>query len=245
MIDPGQGSRDIRDLPAGRGRRAFDQHDRQAERSGGVELRFRAGPPGVPRDYQVDGVFDQQRAIAVGIERSAGHDDMMARQRRRRRGRIDETQQVPVPGPRREGFEPLPAEGEENPPRRTGQRLDRRHEIGNRRPSVSGARAPWWSGKRYHWDAALGARSDGIAADLRREGMRGVDQMGDALGPQMRDEPRHPAEPADAHRKRLRARCRRSPRVGERRPLALRRQGFGEPTGFGGSAENEDVASHG
>jgi len=92
-------------------------------------------------------------------------------------------------------------------------------------------------------DPRLPRRGNGMLAHRRSERMGGIDQMGDALLPQIAHEACNPAKAADAYRHRLRPWLLRAPGVAQQRARPPLGKSCRERAGFGGPAQYEDVGN--
>ena len=230
--------------PAVGQRRPVDHHDGQAKPARGDQLRLGPCPARVLGDDPADAMVGQKGQIGGLIKRAARDHRLCIRQRQRAVGRIDEAQKVMVLRLRGEGGKRLLADGKENPRGGIGQGRDGGVDAGHAAPVVPRPRSPWraFEGDQRH--AGFGGCVDGIPAHPRREGMGGVDQMGDALGAQIVHQPGDTAEPADPRRQGLRDGRAGAPGIGKDRVRVRPGQRAGKGGGFAGAPEKKD-ARHG
>ena len=135
----------------------------------------------------------------------------------------------------------LAPDGQKDPARRGGQRVQGGVEVGHAVPVVAGAGTPRRALQRQQRHASLRASFDRMAAHLRGKRVRGVDDVRDALLAQKVRQPLGAAEAAHAGRQRLRDRLRGAPRVGKRRGYAGAGQRLRQLRGFGGAPKQEDM----
>ena len=242
MIEPAEHRADRMHLVARRQCGAVDHDDGQVETARGDQLGLRARAAGILADDRLDRVGLQEAGVAVRIERPAIDDERMVRQRWRGARHVDEAQEIMVPGPRGKGRDVHPAEREHHPPRGPGKRGDRGLDVSDSVPAIAGGRHPRWAGERDERHARAARGGDRVRAHRRRERVGRIDQMGDDLRPHMTFEPFDTAEAADTDRHRLRLGVRNAAGVAQRRPLAAPGERPGQRAGFGGAAEDQDVA---
>jgi hypothetical protein len=113
-------------------------------------------------------------------------------------------------------------------------------DVGRRGPAVAGTGLPRGPFQRQKRRAGRGAGEDGIPADLRGEGMGGVDHTRDAVVPQVGRQPLGPAETAQAGGHRLRARAFGAPGIGQDRGHPGFGHRGGKAAGLGRAAKDED-----
>ena len=180
----------------GRDVRALDHHDRQAERAGGFDLGDRCVAAGIFGQDNLDAVFAEQSEIVLRREGAACLDEDDVWQIERAFGQVDQADDVGVLRRglklgKREASDPA-----EDISRRRANRLDGGGQIGREGPTVAGLRLP---GGPFDGDkrrAGGRGRFDGVAAHLRGERMRGINEHIDALVAQIADEPFDAAEAA-------------------------------------------------
>lgn len=236
--------RHVPDNAAGRRARPVDQDHRDPELARGIELCPRAAAARVLGDDMGDAVILQQRAIASFGERAARDHCNNIGQRQRTFGRVDQAQEVMVLRLRGETREVLLADGKEYAGRDLGQGGDGGLKIRNMGPVISVACLPRRAFIGAKRRAGFCASRDSVPAHLGREGMRRVDDVGYALGPQVVGKPLGAAEAADAGRQRLRDRRLCASSVGKNRVDAAFREMAGKVGGLGCSAQKKD-AGHG
>ena len=93
------------------------------------------------------------------------------------------------------------------------------------------------------FDPRLPRRGNGMFAHRRGERMGGIDQMGDALLPQIAHKARDTAEAADTHRHRLRPWLVRPPGIAQQRARSPLGKSGRKRACFGGPAQYEDVGN--
>lgn len=220
---------------------AVDQDDRQVERAGGEQLGLRAGAAGIFAEDKLDAMRLHQGAVAFHVEGATIDDQAVIGQHGRRGGRIDEAQQIMMLGLRGKGIDMHPAQREHDAAWRPSQGSDGPGNVRHMGPAVARLRAPCRASQRdqRHGGDARGLHR--VGAHLRGEGVRGVDQMGDAMVAQMAGQPLHPAKAADPHRHRLRAGMVGAPGIAERRGHIRVGQQTGERAGLARAAQQQDV----
>ena len=183
----------------------------------------------------------QQRKVAVDRERSTRQHDLGVRQRQRRLGRIDQAQQIEVLRPCRERVEMLPPNGEKNSRRVIRQRSSRALDISDMLPFVAGRCLPRLAQISNQRRGRFCAGRHGVAADLARERMRGVDHMGHTFLPDIFGEPVDAAKAADPRRQGLRNRRRGATSVGVDSRYPGSRKRAADLAGFHRAAQEKDA----
>ena len=182
--------------------RPRDHDDGQAERARRVDLGACAVAAGIAGDDPCDTARSHHLEFALKRERPARHDDIGC-EWQRAFGRIDEPQRVGVVRFLGEWRDMLPADREEDSRCLFGQRCDRGGDIRDVDPVVVGRPDPGRALERDQWRSGFCARRDRVAAHLGREWMCGIDDMRDALLPNVIRKSGRAAEAADADRQRL------------------------------------------
>ena len=242
MIDPGQHFADSLRRGATRRGRAINHDDRQIEHARRVDLGARTFAARIFGDDEVDPLVTHQGEIARQGEGSTIHEQMMARQRRRRVRRIDEAENIMMLRLISEGRDMHAAEREHDPARLPGKRLNRAGDIGHMGPTVALSRLPCWAGQHKVSDTYPPRRLRCVGAHRGGEGMGRVNQMRHRLFLQISGQPCHAAEAADANRYRLRTRVSGASDVAQHGAIAPCRERLCERTRFSGAAQDEDVA---
>lgn len=224
--------------------RPVDHDDRQSEHARGFEFRSGSLAAGVLGDDERDRVLSQQREIAIERKWTPRLHGCCVRQRQWLGGRVHETKQVVVLRTGRKRSEVLPADREKDALSIFGERCHGGGDIAHLTPVVAGYGRPCRALERDMQHAALGAGEDGVAAHLGREGMRGVDQVRDALALEIVDEPRDAAETTNPRRKGLQGTPSRAPGIGVHPRDVGSRDGAGELARLRRPAQQED-ALHG
>ncbi len=224
--------------------RPFNHDDGQPERSRSVELGACACAASVLGDDVSDPMCSQHSLIRLRREGAAGKDDVDIRQRQRRRGCVDDAQQIEVLGLGRERREALPSDREKHARGLPRQRSDSSVDIGDATPVVTRLGLPLGPLEGDQWRSRRGAGVHRVAAHLRCERMCGVDDVRDLFVPKGGDEAVDTAEAADARGHRLAFGRRGAARIG----VEARDTGSGERTrevsSFGRAAQEKD-ADHG
>ena len=221
-----------------------DHHHGQAKLARGDQLRLGPCPARILGDNPADAMVGQKRQIAGLIEWAARDHRPCIRQRQRAIRRIDEAQKVMVLRLSGEGGKRLLADGKEDARGGVRQCCDGGVDAGHAAPVVPRPRSPWraFEGDQRH--AGFGGCVDGIPAHPRREGMGGVDQMGNTLGTKIVHQSRDAAKAADPRRQGLRDGRAGAPGIGKDRVRARFGQRAGKGGGFAGAPEKKD-ARHG
>ena len=221
-----------------------DHQDGQAKGPRGGDLGDRALAARVLGDDQIGSVLAQHCGIAGHVKGTARHDHLRLGQWQRAGRRVDKAHQVVVLRLGGERLQMLASDGKEHPARRARKCCDYRRDVGDMCPAVVGAGDPgraFEGEKRRFRSVASGHR---IAAHLRREGVRGVYDMGDRFGRKICAEAVDAAEPAHPHRQRLADGCLGAARVGIDGGQARFGDGARQKARLGGAAEKKD-ACHG
>ena len=221
--------------------RPVNHDDWQSQPARGIELGFRPLTSGISRDNVRDAMIAQQRKVAFRRERSTRQHDLGIRQRQRSRGRIDKTQQIEVLRLRREWVEMLLADREKNPRRLIGQCSRGVLDTSDMLPFVAGRRDPRFAQIGDQRRGSLGAGGHGVAADLARERMRGVDHVGNVFLLDIVGEPVDTAKAPDPRRQDLRDRRRGATSVGVDSGNTGRGKLAADLTGFRRAAQKKDA----
>lgn len=241
MTQPAQDGQRAMDFIAGRQDGAIDHDHRQVESAGDQQLGLRAGATGIFAQDKVDAMRLHQGAVAFHVEGATIDDQAVMGQHGRRGGRIDEAQQIMMLGLCGKGIDMQSAQRQHDPAWRSGKGSDGPGNVRHMGPAVARLRAPCRASQRdqRHGGDARGLHR--VGAHLRGEGVRGIDQMGDAMVAQMAGQPLHPAKAADPDRHRLRAGMVGAPGIAERRGNIRFGQQAGERAGLARAAQQQDV----
>ena len=220
---------------------AINHQDRQAQIPRGDQLGIGAIAARVLAHHEIDGVGLHQGAVASSGERPAIDDQGVMGQAGRLVWRIDKAQQIMILRLGRKGCHMHPAQRQHYAAGRACQRCHRTVDAGNAGPAVPGGWLPRPAGQRHMRHSSQTGCFHGMAAHRRGKGVGRVHQMSHAVVAQIIGQPRHAAEPADAHRHRLRAGIFGPSGIAERRHNAMCRQQPGERAGLGGATQQEDV----
>ena len=221
--------------------RPLDQDNRHTQLARGCELCARSIAARVFGNDMGDAMRAQQGQVAFDCERATRQQSLNLQQWQCSFRGIDEAQQVEVLRPGGEGCESLFANREEDPGGSLRQSRNGGLYIAHVSPVIAGfcdPRQAFIGDKRR---SGLGARKDGMAAHLRRKGMRGVDDVRDLLSVEGADEPVDPAEATHARRQWLFNGHRRASRIGENRGHCCFGQGQCYPGRLGRAAEKKDA----
>ena len=221
-----------------------DQNDRDAPGPSRIELGPRTGTARVLRHNQKDPVIHQQAQILRLGEGAARDDGFRVGQRQSAFGRVDKAQKVMVLGLCTEGREVLLSDSEEDPSGRLGKCFDGGTDIRNDVPVVARAGRPRRAFKGAERRPGFRASRDGIATHLCGEGVRCIDDMGDAFGPDVFGQSLRATEATDPSRQGLRKGCARASGIGEDGIRASLGQSASQSARFGRAAEEKD-ARHG
>jgi len=227
-----------------RKRRPVDQYDRNPEDSSRFQLCLGARTTGVLGDDKGDAMLSQKGKIALCGEGATRDDGTGIRQRQGVFRRIDKTQKIVVLGLRGEGLKVLFADRQKDTRRTHGQGIDGGIHIRDMMPVITCPGKPARSFEAAKRRTGLQGGGNGVAAHLRREGMGGIDDVGDPLAAEIFDQPFDPAKAADARGQRLGNRAFRPAGVREHRVNICAGQRPRQLRGFGCAAQKKD-ASHG
>lgn len=228
-----------------RHRRAFDHNDRQAEVPGGEYLGHSPRSAGVFRDDEVGAVVAQQRSVAFHRKRTAiqTHGDM-------RKGnccgwRIDKADKVLMLRDGDELGEMHPSNGQKHALRRPIKRRNSPGNVRDRLPVVLLGRQPRRSRECDERNVSRRAGSDCVSAHLVRKGVRGIDDMRDAMLNNVCRKAAHTAEATDPQGQGLRLRAVDASGEREHRPHAHLGHALGERGCFKRAAEYQKVGCDG
>lgn len=222
---------------------AVDEDHRKPQLARGDQFGLRTPSPGIFADDYVNGVVLHQSDIAIGGEGATIQDDAMVRQARSACGRIDEAQEVMVLGLRCEGIHMDAAQGQHDVARGPRQRRDRRVNVGNHSPAVPRTGFPWRTGEGDMRNARLACGGDRVGADLRGEGVGGIDQMGDIIVAQVARKPVGPAKAAYTDRHWLGFWPFHPPGIAQGRPHAALRQRGNQRARLHCAAQDKDMGN--
>lgn len=233
------------DFAAGRQSRPCDHHDRKTEVAGGLQLGAGAVAAGVLGNHQFDAMIQHQSRIIRDSERAPRNDDRMARQGRRRDGRVDEAEHIVMLRLGREALEVLAANREQDATRRHRQRVDGTGDIPGAAPIVPRLRLPGRPRQGDERHTGCRACDDRMTAHLGSKRMRRVDDVGYAIVAQVCFEPGCSAKATDPMGDRLRLRALNATGIGKRRVDAALGYGAREMACLSGAAKDQEVVVHG
>ncbi len=221
---------------------AAHHDDGQRKRARRGDLAIRGIAAAVLGNDDFHAVFREKRPFRRFPKGTAFENEARIGRGLRSIDRIDAANNVAVPGQGGERGKFLPADGEED--RAWGLAQKARGVSGVHRldPAVALDSLPGRALQLNERHRRLSRRMLGIFRNAGSEGMGGVDQNPDALVTNAARQPLGPAEAADAHFPRLRARLRRAPgkRQGDfERGFAGQR--FGKPPRLARAAEYENA----
>ncbi len=224
--------------------RPVDQDHRNPEASGGIQFRPRTGAAGILGDYEVHTAGFQKFPVALLRERAARDHRLGVRQRQPALRRIDQPQNVVMPGLRGEGRQVLATDGKEDASGFLGQSRDSSGEVGDMSPVIAFACLPRRAliGAKRRIRVCTGGNC--IPAHLGREGMGRIHHMGYAFGAQICGKAIGTTETADAGRQGLFHGGVGAPGIGKDGINALGREVAGKLACLTGAAEKKD-ACHG
>ena len=220
---------------------SVDQDDRQMQRARRIQFGAGAIAAGIFRNHMRDAVRGQQHQVGGHLEGTATNDDRRIRQRQRRFWPVDEAQQIKMLRRSGKGSDVAATDGEKNAGGRVWQRCGGGGDIRHGAPIVTGPRDPRRAFESDQCCSGLRTGGNRVAAHFSGKGMRGVDDVRDALGGEILDEAVDATKTAGAHGQRLRDRSGGSAGIGidgidvgrDERPGDLRR--------FGRAAEKENA----
>lgn len=239
MTEPRQHIRDAFDARPFGQKRARDHDDGKFELARGIDFGPGAVAAGIARDDTFDAARAHEVAIAVQREGAAGNDDLGVGQRQSRVGCIDKAQEIRVLRFCGEGRQMLPADGEEHPRRRVGQRGCGSVEIGDFAPPVTVRSRPRRALQRDQRGLRHSTGFDRMAADLGRERMGRIDNVRDPLLPEECGETFDAAKAADPRWQCVRQRNPGAAGIGVDCIDVRARNSFREPIGIACSAQYE------
>jgi len=218
---------------------AVDQDDRQSQPASGNELCPCSFSACILCNDMADAMSGEQRLIFLDREGSARDDRFSLGQRQSVR-LVHQPQEIMVLRCRREDRQVLLADSEKDARRLKGQSSDRRRKIGHLQPGISSLRLPGCSLKSQQGNTRHAAGSNGVAAHLCGEGVRGIDDLADAVIAQVPGQPINTSETANPCRQRLFHGPRGTPCIGEDRVHFGVSQSVGKAAGFGRAAQKKD-----
>lgn len=241
MIEPVDNVFDIVGLAAWRHIRSLDHDHLKTEAARGGDLGKCTRTAGIFRNNDLRSVFGHERDIVLDREGAAVDHHRMAWQRRRRAGRIDETQQIVVLRLTREVRDVHPADGQKDPGSRTVQGSDGCRNVGNAGPAVAFAGGPGRAGQGDQRELRGRTGRHGVPAHILRKRVRGVHDMGYVRRAQIVPKAVESSEATDTRWQRLRSGALDPAGEGHHRVEPE----FGKPSakrpGFGRTAQNEDL----
>lgn len=180
MSEPRQDVADRLDRVSINDRGARDHDHRQAEPTGGIDLRARACAAGIARHDMRDRSCTQQIEIALFGEGAARDDDVGVRQRQRCMRFVDDAQNVAVLASGSEWRQMLTPDGEKDPAGGVGEGIGCGTEVGHDSPAVAGDSVPRRPHERDERQICRSAGCDRVAAHGIGKWMRGIDDVGNA-----------------------------------------------------------------
>ena len=221
-----------------------DQNHRQMQRPRSVKLGPRAVATGILGNDQVDAAGFQQSQIFGLAKGSARDDGFGPRQRQKAGWRVDESQQILMPGLCDEGGKHLPPYGQKYADRFFGKRRNSGGNVGDMGPVISVGGYPWRAFEGTKRNAGRRTGNDGISAHPCGKGVGRVDQMGDAFLTKIVGQTGDAAKTTDPRWQGLFNRIVGASGIGKNRINPFCRQFAGQSRGFGCAAQKKD-ACHG
>ena len=222
---------------------AIDHDNRHSKCARGGQFGIGATAAGVLGDDEGDTMIAQQGEVIGRFKRATG-DDGRRKRKDRRRGWINEAQQVVVMrggGEQRQG---LATDGEEDAGGGQGQVVYRFFKALHDGPFVALLRLPDRTLKGGEGQGKGHTCGSSVMAHLRGEGMGCVDHMRDLLVGQISNQALYAAKAADPLGQGLRHGVGGATRIGKDSVDPSRGKGTGQQAGFGCAAEQKD-ALHG
>ena len=222
---------------------AIDHEDRHPKCARSGQFGIGATAAAVLGDDEVDTMVAEQGEVIFRFKRATGYDDRRTR-KDRRRGWINEAQQVVVMrggGEQRQG---LATDGEKDAGGGQGQVVYRFFNALHDGPFVALLRLPGRTLKGGEGQGKGHTCGSSVMAHLRGEGMGGVDHMRDLVVSQIGDQAMYAAKAADPLGQGLRHGVGGATRIGKDRVDPSRGKSTGQQAGFGCAAEQKD-ALHG
>ena len=228
------------------GRQAWpvDQDHRHPEATRGVEFRPCAGATGVFGNDEIDTSGFQKLPVALLAERATRDDRLGIRQRQLALRRVDEPEDVTVPGLRGESAKVLATDGKEDAGGFLWQSRDGSGEVGDVGPVVVVACLPRRALIGAKRRSRVFASRNRVPTHLCCEGMGRIHYMGYVFGPKKGGKALRAAETADARRQGLFDGCVGAPGIGKDRIHPVGGKVAGELARLAGAAEKKD-ACHG
>lgn len=223
---------------------AVDHDDRYLQGAGGVEFGAGAGAASVFRNDMGDAVIAQEGGVGGFVEGSFGDYDRRVGQGKRGFGGVDEAQEVMVLRFAGKGLQGLLADGEEDAGGVFWQGAGGGFGGRDMGPVVGACGAPRRAFEGEERGLRLRAGGYGVRAHRCREGVGGVDDVGNALGLQVAGEALGATVASGPCGQGLGDGGVGSTGIGKDGVDAEGGQSAGEKARFGGAAEEED-ARHG
>lgn len=224
--------------------RARDHDDGQVKCARGLQFRDGTATPGILRNDQLNTMLSHQRGVSGDVKWTARDDDAVVRHRWRRYRLIDQPENVVVLRLRGELRQMHASDGQQDPLRRSVERIYGSRNIGDRLPAIRVRRLPGGTGQRDQRHARSFAGRDGVAAHLFGERMRRIDDMRNPIFSEEGDQAIDTAEATDAMLNGLRARAFDAPGVGQRRFDVALGDGLRKSTCLYGAAQDQEVVLH-
>lgn len=223
---------------------AVDHNHRQTQFAGRIKLGARARAAGILGHHMGNRVLAHQVQIAPQVEGTSGDMHMRIGKRQGRFGWIDQPQQVGMPGLRGKSRQMLLSNGQKDPGGLGGQRRHRTRKIPDMAPAIMPGRDPGGPLKSAKGHIRCLLRGNCISAHPCREGMRGINHVGNLLGAEIRNQPRNTAKAPNPRGQGLRHRRPCPSGIGKNRLHPGLGQCARQDRGLGRAAQKKD-ACHG
>ena len=224
---------------------ACDHDDGDSQRARSMQLCDGSGAAGVFGNNQLDVMRAHQLGVTCNIERAARDNHRVVRHRRRRRGRIDKTQDVMVLRLISKAFQVQAPDCEHDPLRCAAEGCDGRRHVSDVAPLIRFSGLPGRTSDGDQRDAGGVTGSNGIAAHLLGKRMRCVYDMRDLLCFDIGNQSGDAAKAANTLVNRLWTRAFDTARIRQRCRNTLVRHGAGELACLSGAAQDQEVVVHG
>ena len=228
------------DRPWGQGR-AVHHHDRQAQFSRRHELRLGALATCILGHDDLRAMVAHQGKVILVAEWPAAQYHPGIGQRQRLTGRIDQAQEVMMLRRRGEVAKALAADGKENTGRLHGQGCGSLLSALHRDPVLTRPGHPGGALQSHQGNSREFSGFHRVLRHLRREGMRGIDHMCDALVVQEGHQSLNAAKSPNALGQGLADRGLGAPGIGIDACHPRLGQGAGQVSCFGGAAQKKDA----
>ncbi len=222
--------------------RPAQQQNRQAQASRRQQLGLGSETAGIFAHHSVNTMLAQQAEFVIEIKWPAFGEPGRFGQWLRH-NRINAAHQIKMLWRSGIGRHFQPADGEENPPRRSAQSGDDAGMVIEFTPVIPRSGLPGWAAQSQDRYAADGGRFGGMKRHHTGKRMGGIHQGSDMLRPQPLHQAGNTAKTADAVA--YAGRYLRLPRAAGQRQGGLEKRFFGQKlyqfAGFAGAAKNEDA----